>query len=294
MYGGSGPTFTVTGAITLNGGDSNINISNNVLAGLDYGVLIGNLPNPLPPNSNVTVNDNSITTTWLGGLRIYATGTGTLARVSYSGVLNASGNWWGSATGPTTPNNPGGRGTTITDPYQQVVFTPWLSSGVNNAAPSQPGFYGNEGSLRSSNPASTTGSLASTTGNSASTTGSGGSSGGPSNFLSNLQQQIANDLLVAQQFQGGLNGAEQQLSAGLMLVIQQSLDDALALVFDEAAMTAGSVLVLQESMLGMHDASLLSTFDALESAISNNPLASTQAGQQIIALTGAVVAAKLQ
>ena len=34
----------------------------------------------------------------------------------YTGTLNATGNWWGAITGPTTTANPGGTGQTIADP----------------------------------------------------------------------------------------------------------------------------------------------------------------------------------
>src|SRR6185437_5573079 len=103
--------------IGLFGNDTNINITNNLLAGgTKYGVRIGNFNTGA--NSNVTLNDNSISG-FPTGLHLDLNG--------YSGLLNASGNFWGSATGPASPNNPGGTGESIDDPSHQVGFTPWLS-----------------------------------------------------------------------------------------------------------------------------------------------------------------------
>jgi parallel beta-helix repeat protein len=40
-------------------------------------------------------------------------------------AVNASFDWWGSATGPTTPANPGGTGTSVSS---NVTFAPWLGN----------------------------------------------------------------------------------------------------------------------------------------------------------------------
>jgi hypothetical protein len=57
----------------------------------------------------------------------------------YTGTLDATQNWWGSATGPTIASNPGGTGETIVDPNNQVVYAPFLTSGADGN-PSAPGF----------------------------------------------------------------------------------------------------------------------------------------------------------
>lgn len=59
------------------------------------------------PNSNVSANYNNISGNTVAGL--------TVDPSSYSGVLNAEANWWGSATGPTIASNPGGTGDIIDD-----------------------------------------------------------------------------------------------------------------------------------------------------------------------------------
>ena len=163
----------------------------------------------------------------------------------------------------------------IEDPNQQVIFAPWLSSGANGVPAGQPGFLGNQGSLISSNPSPPPPPSASA-------------------LLPVLQQQIIHDLILAQGFQGDSSGAAQQLSTWFMLAAQQSAPNAMALLFDEVNLTAGALLALEESAMGMQDAALLSSLNQLEAAINANPLASTQAGQQILALTGALIVANLQ
>ena len=60
------------------------------------------------------------------------------ARVAFP-TTNATLNWWGSATGPTTPNNPGGTGEAISDPDGVVILSPFLTSGTDTQ-PATPGF----------------------------------------------------------------------------------------------------------------------------------------------------------
>jgi len=65
--------------------------------------------------ANVHVNFNNILeNTNTGSYGVYNGGTGT---------LDAENNWWGSATGPTHPSNPGGTGDKVSD---NVDFKPWL------------------------------------------------------------------------------------------------------------------------------------------------------------------------
>jgi hypothetical protein len=101
-------------------------------------------------------------------------------------------------------------------------------------------------------------------------------------------------MVVAQGILGGLSGAQQQLSAWFFQASRQSMPDAVSLLFDEINLTFNAVLALGQWAMGRQDAALLSTIEQLEAAINANPLSTTQAGQQIITLTGAVVVASLQ
>ena len=81
----------------------------------------------------MTINDDSISGNATSGLTIDS-GAG-----AYTGTLDATDDWWGSASGPTTPANPGGTGDKIIDPNNQVNFSPFLVSGTVSQ-PNTPGF----------------------------------------------------------------------------------------------------------------------------------------------------------
>jgi autotransporter-associated beta strand protein len=66
--------------------------------------------------STVTITGNSFSNVWLGVRNV----TGL--------PVSASGNWWGSATGPTTLANPGGAGVVVST---NVDFSPWLADGTD-------------------------------------------------------------------------------------------------------------------------------------------------------------------
>jgi len=256
-------------AIGLYGNNSNITIVNNRLQnGTAYGIRIGDYNTG--SNSNIAINDNSIMGFATAGLRLDPGG--------YSGTLNATGNYWGAATGPTSPNNPGGTGSVLDDAANQVVFAPWLSSGANSTPSGQPGFVGNSASLISSNPSSS----------------GGNSSSGGTDTRADLQQRIFSDLGLASQLQiSGLAQAQQQFAALFFQAYSQSPSNALALVLDELQLTMGTITALEETMLGMNDNALLDNLAGLESAISANPLTPTQTGQQLLSLTGALVVMEL-
>jgi thrombospondin type 3 repeat protein len=61
---------------------------------------------------------------------------GNSAGLNYTGTesVNAENNWWGSATGPTHPLNPGGTGDLIVNPAGTVDFVPFLTS-LSGCAP---------------------------------------------------------------------------------------------------------------------------------------------------------------
>src|SRR5205807_773919 len=127
----TGSTQTGAGDIRIFGGVSGLTVANNLMqAGAGDAIKISDgLGSNNNPNSNISLNDNSIS--GYGGAGIDLVG-------GYAGSLDASNNWWGSATGPTTPSNPGGSGQTIVDPNNQVVFSPYLTSGTNTST--GPGF----------------------------------------------------------------------------------------------------------------------------------------------------------
>jgi hypothetical protein len=84
--------------------------------------LFGN--NGTPANASFTITHNNLDAQGTGGAGLELVDD-TSAR-AYTGTLNATRNWWGSATGPTTPRNPHGTGSAIIDPDNQVRFKPWL------------------------------------------------------------------------------------------------------------------------------------------------------------------------
>lgn len=258
-------------AIGLYGNDANIAITNNLLQnGNANGIRIGNFNTG--PNSNIAINNNSIAG--------YAHVALLLEPNGYVGTLNAGDNFWGSATGPTDGMNPGGSGGVVNDPANQVRFAPWLSSGVNGTLNGQSGFLGNPTSLIFNNPVPPP-------------SGGNGGPGGNGNLLASLQQQILRDVILAQMLQTDLDGAAGQLLTSFIMASRQSPADAAALVFDEFALTIGGMTAVEDALLGMPDDALLDHLDDLESAISDNPIAPTMAGQQIIALTGALVVTEL-
>jgi nitrous oxidase accessory protein NosD len=83
----------------------------------EQGVWVTSAP---ASDAGIGVNDNNITANTTAGLQVDAG--------SYTGILNAVNNWWGSATGPVNPSNPGGTGNAVIDPDGVVDFTPFLTS----------------------------------------------------------------------------------------------------------------------------------------------------------------------
>ncbi len=111
-------------AIGLFGGDSGLSISCNDIIHNGTGIFV---ENDLTPNSNITVNLNNIVGNTVAGIHLSNMGA---TPVAYAGTLDATCNWWGSASGPTNPANPCGTGdAVIVDPGAGAVdFTPWLRS----------------------------------------------------------------------------------------------------------------------------------------------------------------------
>ena len=117
--------------IVIGGGVDGLTIANNIIEdGLSRGIRIGDFGGG-SANQNITITGNSIEGNAGAGLEIEPGG--------YIGTLNAENNFWGSASGPTSPENPGGTGQAIIDPNNQVDFEPFLPSGID-ADPGTPGF----------------------------------------------------------------------------------------------------------------------------------------------------------
>lgn len=107
---------------------ANVTVSENTITDNEVGILVS----PGVVASSTTVRGNSITGNTTG-----------LARLSDPGnIIDASGNWWGNATGPTIASNPSGTGNTIAGSgATQVDYSPWLTSGTDTA-PATNGFQG--------------------------------------------------------------------------------------------------------------------------------------------------------
>jgi nitrous oxidase accessory protein NosD len=112
--------------VYLGGGDSLITIDGNVLADGMRGIQVQNEFGG--PNSAVTANQNCIEGNSAAGLEEDTGG--------YSpGPLDATDNWWGSASGPTIASNPGGTGDRIIDQDGVVVYVPFLTANPGGACP---------------------------------------------------------------------------------------------------------------------------------------------------------------
>jgi len=144
----SGSVFVGSADIRLFEGVNNLVITNNLMTGtaLDVrAVRISNIGTGAPSATNITFEGNSVS-----GYKDTTLDSPTndddagiqIDSGAYTGTLSAQNNWWGSPTGPTTPNNPGGTGEEIIDPNNQVDFSPFLASGVDTQ-PGTPGFQGN-------------------------------------------------------------------------------------------------------------------------------------------------------
>ncbi|HUE73617.1 MAG TPA: CHRD domain-containing protein [Pirellulaceae bacterium] len=122
--------------IAILGGASNLVIVENFIENGDArGIRILDLIGV--PNQNISISNNSIQNNALAGLEVEVG--------AYVGTLNAEFNWWGSPSGPTSPDNPAGTGQEIVAPPGTVDFVPFLTSGVDT----QPGIAGFQPDLTS-------------------------------------------------------------------------------------------------------------------------------------------------
>ncbi|HEV2800698.1 MAG TPA: thrombospondin type 3 repeat-containing protein [Pyrinomonadaceae bacterium] len=117
---GNTSTNSQGSVIFLGGGNNGMMITcNDISGGVSSAIRIANTGTGT--NSNVTANNNNITTTPFG-IRIDSG--------QYTGTLNAENNYWGSPSGPTDEQgrNPAGTGVVIRDPNLVVDFIPFLTA----------------------------------------------------------------------------------------------------------------------------------------------------------------------
>jgi len=119
---------TSSGTIDLYGGNSNVTINSNTLFNGVRGIRVDN-PYGLGANSMVAAHLNCIDGNSVAGMHVPTGG--------HSGRLDAENNWWGSPSGPTHPDNPGGNGDVIIDDDDVVDFVPFLKQCNGPPAPSQ-------------------------------------------------------------------------------------------------------------------------------------------------------------
>src|SRR5438309_1385177 len=111
---------TSTGTIDLFGGDSQIMITSNTLLRGIRAIVVEN-PYGVGPNTDVTAHQNCIQGNTGAGMEVDS------GAYPVTPHLNATSNWWGSASGPKeVPGNMAGTGDTIIDPDHNVDFFPWL------------------------------------------------------------------------------------------------------------------------------------------------------------------------
>ena len=124
--------FVGSADLRLFEGVNNLTITHNVLQGNGTdvrGLRISNIGTGAPDATNVTFRLNSVT--GYGDATLDSPTSDNDAAIeidvgSYSGSFDATCNWWGDITGPTTAANPGGAGEEIIDPDGVVDFQPWL------------------------------------------------------------------------------------------------------------------------------------------------------------------------
>jgi hypothetical protein len=115
----SNSTNTTASDIGLLEGVSGLTVTGNEMAsGAGRAMSLGNLGTGAPNPTAVTFNRNAVTG--------YTGPTATVEADAYTGILDATCNWWGDITGPTNADNPGGAGTTVGG--GSVTFSPWLTS----------------------------------------------------------------------------------------------------------------------------------------------------------------------
>jgi hypothetical protein len=107
-------TLTGSAAVRIFDGNTNLSITNNnLITGVFHGIRLSDLEGV--PSSGVTINENNIENYPADGLLVDPN--------SHTGTVDATCNWWNSASGPTNPSNPTGTGEPVVG---DADFTPWL------------------------------------------------------------------------------------------------------------------------------------------------------------------------
>ncbi|MCP4546638.1 MAG: hypothetical protein GY835_09265, partial [bacterium] len=169
LYGGEIRDNTFDNvAYGILGGPQGVLIKQNTFMGCSGGGLVYFSAHPSGPtrgaqNSTATENvffGNAIDV-WLFNTQVSGTmatnvfvdnSFGSTVAVDWAGdgsaaVLDFSGNWWGSNTGPTIASHPAGTGGAINGGGANLIdFSPWLASGTDTA-PGTPGFQGDFSTL---------------------------------------------------------------------------------------------------------------------------------------------------
>jgi hypothetical protein len=108
---------TTSGTIYIGGGDSAVTITGNALLNGVEAIVVEDAFG-VGPSTGVTANGNCISGNSTNGLRVES--------AAYTpGTLDATGNWWGAASGPKYNGGGPGTGDNIADTGGKVVFSPF-------------------------------------------------------------------------------------------------------------------------------------------------------------------------
>jgi hypothetical protein len=108
---------TTSGTIYIGGGDSAVTITGNALLNGVEAIVVEDASG-VGPSTGVTANGNCISGNSTNGLRVES--------AAYTpGTLDATGNWWGAASGPKYNGGGPGTGDNIADTGGKVVFSPF-------------------------------------------------------------------------------------------------------------------------------------------------------------------------
>jgi Tol biopolymer transport system component/outer membrane biosynthesis protein TonB len=124
-------TDALTADIRMFGGVTDLSIANNSLTnGAGRGIRMDDQC-PGCPNANININNNCIAGYPVAGLEVDSGGY-----LGAPGSLDATNNWWGSASGPF----PTGTGNAVVDPDGVVDYVPFLTSNATTlcASPATP------------------------------------------------------------------------------------------------------------------------------------------------------------
>ncbi len=133
--GEAGGIFVSDGSVTISddqisnegtaievGNGASATITNDAITDNGAGVVVGFNPSD---TTTATINDDDFTGDSTGVVNSESVGT-----------IDATGNWWGTIHGPSTPLNPGGDGPAVSG---NVAITPWIGL-YTDGTPSGPGF----------------------------------------------------------------------------------------------------------------------------------------------------------